>query len=124
MSQVKSLYERLGGYEAISALANDLLPRMRADANLGRFYMHRGQDGLDRSRKLLIDFLCHSAGGPVYYAGRDMLLTHKGMKINEGDWKAFIGYVNATLEALKVPKPEYDEVVALMQSTRADIVEA
>ena len=120
----KTLYERLGGYDAIAAVANDLLPRMQADAQLGRFYQHRGDDGLRRSRQILIDFLCSSAGGPLYYTGRDMKVTHKGMKISESDWSAFLGYLNDTLDTLQVPQPERKEVVALMQSTKADIVEA
>lgn len=119
-----SLYERLGGYDAIHALASDLLPRMRADEQLARFYQHRGEDGLQRSKQLLIDFLCSSAGGPVYYTGRDMKITHKGMKISASDWSAFLGHLNATLDALQVSRDERDEVVALMQSTKADIVEA
>ena len=120
----KTLYERLGGYDAIAAVANNLLPRMQADAQLGRFYQHRGEDGLRRSRQILIDFLCSSAGGPLYYTGRDMKVTHKGMKISESDWSAFLGYLNDTLDTLQVPQPERKEVVALMQSTKADIVEA
>lgn len=120
----KTLYERLGGYDAIASVANELLPRMQADAQLARFYQHRGEDGLRRSRHLLIDFLCSSAGGPLYYTGRDMKITHKGMKISEGDWSAFLGYLNATLDDLQIPKAERDDVVALMQSTKPDIVEA
>jgi len=120
----KTLYERLGGYDAIAAVANDLLPRMQADVQLGRFYQHRGEDGLRRSRQILIDFLCSSAGGPLYYTGRDMKVTHKGMKISESDWSAFLGYLNDTLDTLQVPQPERKELVALMQSTKADIVEA
>ncbi|MFZ1539176.1 MAG: group 1 truncated hemoglobin [Chromatiaceae bacterium] len=120
----KTLYERLCGYDAIASVANDLLPRMQEDEQLGRFYRHRGEDGLRRSRQLLIDYLCSSAGGPLYYTGRDMKITHKGMKISEGDWSAFLGHVDATLEALQVPQAERDEVVALMQSTKSDIVEA
>jgi hemoglobin len=120
----KTLYERLGGYDAIASVANDLLPRMQADAQLGRFYMHRGEDGLRRSRQLLIDFLCSSAGGPLYYTGRDMKITHKGMRISESDWSAFLGHLDATLESLQVAHGERGEIVALMQSTRADIVEA
>jgi len=71
----KTLYERLGGYDAITAVANDLLPRLQADPQLGRFWAHRGEDGFKREKQLLIDFLCASAGGPVYYRGRDMVLT-------------------------------------------------
>jgi len=120
----KTLYERLGGYDAICAVANNLLPRLQADPQLARFWQHRGEDGLRREKQLLIDFLCSSAGGPLYYTGRDMKTSHKGMKISESDWSAFLGHVAATLEAFKVPQAERDEVIAFVQSTKPDIVEA
>ena len=120
----RTLYERLGGYDAISAVVNDLLPRLQADSQLARFWQHRGEDGLKREKQLLIDFLCSSAGGPLYYTGRDMKTTHKGMKISESDWSAFLGHLNATLETFRVPQAERDEVVAFVQSTKRDIVEA
>ena len=120
----KTLYERLGGYDAISAVANNLLPRLQADPKLARYWHHRGEDGVNRERQLLIDFLCSSAGGPLYYTGRDMKTSHKGMKISESDWSSFLGHVNATLEAFRVPGAERDEVVTFVQSTKRDIVEA
>ena len=52
----KSLYERLGGYDAISAVSNDLVDRLQADPQLGRFWQHRGEDGMKRERQLLVDF--------------------------------------------------------------------
>ena len=122
MSQ-KTLYERLGGYDAICAVANDLLPRLEADPRLGRFWQHRGEDGVKREKQLLIDFLCSSAGGPLYYTGRDMKISHKGMKISEGDWGALLGHLNVTLDAFKVPQPERGEVIAFIQSTKTEIVE-
>ena len=120
----KTLYERLGGYDAICAVTNDLLPRLQADPQLGRYWHHRGEDGVKREKQLLIDFLCSSAGGPGYYTGRDMKISHKGMKIGESDWSSFLGHLNATLEAFKVPQPERDQVIAFVQSTKPDIVEA
>jgi len=120
----RTLYERLGGYDAISAVANDLLPRLQADSQLARFWQHRGEDGLKREKQLLIDFLCSGAGGPLYYTGRDMKTSHTGMKISESDWSAFLGHLNATLETFRVPQAERDEVVAFVQSTKSDIVEA
>ena len=120
----KSLYERLGGYDAIAAVASDLLPRLQADSRLARFWQNRGEDGVRREKQLLIDFLCASAGGPLYYTGRDMKTSHKGMKISESDWAAFLEHLNATLEAFKVPRAERNEVVAFVQSTKRDIVEA
>jgi hemoglobin len=119
----KSLYERLGGYDAFSAVANDLLPRLEADAQLSRFWNHRGEDGVAREKQLLIDFLCSSAGGPVYYTGRDMKTSHKGMRISESDWSAFISHLNATLDAFQVPQAEREEVLAFIESTKSDIVE-
>jgi hemoglobin len=119
-----TLYERLGGYDAICAVTNDLLPRLQADSQLARYWQHRGQDGVKREKQLLIDFLCSSAGGPLFYTGRDMKISHEGMKISESDWSAFLGHLNATLEAFQVPQAEREEVVAFVQSTKPDIVEA
>ena len=120
----RTLYQRLGGYDAISAVANDLLPRLQADPRLARFWQNRGEDGVKREKQLLIDFLCSCAGGPMYYTGRDMKTSHKGMKISEADWSAFLGHLHATLAAFQVPQSERDDVVAFVQSTKADIVEA
>ncbi len=119
----RSLYERLGGYDAISAVANDLLSRLTADPRLGRYWANRGEDGMRREKQLLIDFLCSSAGGPLYYTGRDMKTSHRGMKIDESDWSAFMKHLNATLDAFRVPRDEREAVVAFIQSTKADIVE-
>ena len=122
-STTKTLYERLGGYDAIAAVANELLPRLQTDPQLGRFWAHRGEDGVEREKQLLIDFLCASAGGPVYYRGRDMTLCHRGMRITEGDWTVFLGHAAATLAKLQVPEAEQRDVVAFVQSLRAEIVE-
>lgn len=119
----QSLYERLGGYDAIRAVVNDLLPRLQADAVLARFWLNRGVDGIEREKQLLVDFLCAQAGGPMYYTGRDMVLSHRGMKISEQDWTAFISHLNATLDAFQVPQAERADVVAFIQSTRIEIVE-
>ena len=119
-----TLYERLGGYDAVAAVAANLLPRLMEDDALARFWAHRGEDGLRREEQLLIDFLCDRSGGPLYYTGRDMLTSHKGMRISESDWSAFIGHLEATLDHFQVPDRERDEVLAFIDSTRADIVEA
>jgi len=124
MNEQASLYERLGGYDAISAVANDLLPRLMADPALGRFWQNRGADGIRREKQLLIDYLCTNAGGPLYYTGRDMELSHRGMQISESDWSALIGHLGDTLNAFGVPAQESGEVLAFVESTKAAIVEA
>ena len=120
----QSLYERLGGYDGITAFVENLMPRLQSDTLLGRFWENRGDDGVRREKQLLIDYLCANAGGPVYYTGRDMKLLHKGMKISEDDWAAFFGHAGATMEALSVPQQECDDVVAFVSGLKDDIVEA
>ena len=119
----KSLYERLGGYDGITAFCNDLLPRLQADSQLGRFWQSRSDDGIAREKQLLTDYISASAGGPMYYTGRDMKLSHKGMKISESDWSIFLEHAGSTMAALQVPKQECDEVVAFVLSLKDDIVE-
>lgn len=121
--QPATLYARLGGYDAIAAVADDLLPRLMADPQLGRFWAHRAADSIRREKQLLIDFLCASAGGPLYYTGRDMVTSHKGMGISARDWEVFLGHLLATLDKFQVPEQERREVLAFVESTRADMVE-
>ena len=119
----KSLYERLGGYDGITGFVNNLLPRLEEDSQLGRFWENRGDDGIEREKQLLIDYLCSKAGGPVYYTGRDMKTSHKGMKISESDWEVFFGHAGATMQYLQVPEQECNDVVEFVSSLKKDIVE-
>ena len=64
----------------------------------------------------------HSLG--VNYTGRDMVTAHKGMKIGASDWEALGGHLHATLDAFEMPEAEYNEVVAFVESTKDDMVEA
>ena len=121
--QNKTLYERLGGCDAIAAVADDLVARFNKDPQLGRFWAHRGEDGVKRENQHLIDFLCERAGGPIYYRGREMLLAHRGMKISESDWNVFLGHAAATLAKFNVPDSEQRDVVAFVQRLKNDIVE-
>lgn len=120
----KTLYERLGGYDGVTAFADDLLPRLAGDSQLGRFWQNRGDDGIAREKQLLVDYLCANADGPMYYTGRDMKTTHVGMKISESDWSVFLDHAGATMQALQVPQQECDDVVAFVLSLKDDIVEA
>ena len=118
-----TLYERLGGYDAVAAVADALLQRLRADSQLGRFWENRGEDGIAREKQLLIDFLCASAGGPLLYTGRDMVTSHRGMGITGSDWEIFIGHVDATLQQFELPTAEFEDVLGFIQSTREEIVD-
>jgi hemoglobin len=120
-----SLYTRLGGYDAIAAVIDDLLARLRSDALLARFWTSpRSADTHNRERQLAVDFVAAAAGGPTIYLGRDMKLSHKGMGITKDDYAAFMRCLSATLDAFEVPDPERGEVVAFITSLEPDIVEA
>ena len=118
----KPLYERLGGYDGINAFVDDLMNRLKSDSQLGRFWQIRGDDGITREQQLLIDYICANAGGPIYYTGRNMKLTHVGMKITESDWSVMLGHAADTMGALNVAQRESDELVAFTLSLKDDIV--
>ncbi len=119
----KTLYERLGGYDGIATFVNDLLPRLQSDPLLGRFWKNRGDDGIEREKQLLIDYLSANSGGAVYYTGREMLLSHKGMGISQRDWEVFLGHAGDCMVALNVAKQECDDIVEFVLSLQNDIVE-
>ena len=118
----QSLYTRLGGYDAISAVVHELLSRLMADTQLGRFWENRGDDGINREKQLLIDFLCTNAGGPTLYTGRDNKTSHRGMGITQQDWGNFIQHLQKTLVHFNVPKTEMSDVLAFIETTKDDIV--
>lgn len=119
----QTLYQRLGGYDAISAVVNELISRLRTDSQLGRFWGNRGDDGIAREKQLLIDYLCTETGGPVLYTGRDNKTTHKGMGITELDWNIFSIHLEQTLDYFQVPTAEKTNVLDFIESTKVDIVE-
>jgi hemoglobin len=119
----KSLYQRLGGYDAIAAVTDDFIARLVADPQLSRFLKGLSVDSQKKLRQHFVDFMCNATGGPCLYVGRDMKTVHQGLGINEKDWQAGVDDLVATLNKFKVPKPEADEVVAAVASLKGDIVE-
>ena len=119
----ETLYARLGGYDGIVAFVDDLLPRLKRDAKLGRFWLHRGNDGIERERQLLIDYLANKTGGSMYYAGRDMKLSHEGMGITEEDWLLFLQHAGDTIAHLHIADAESKEVVNFVLSLKENIVD-
>jgi hemoglobin len=119
-----SLYSRLGGYDAIAAVVDDLLPRLHGDTRLQRFWMSpRSTDSNNRERQLAVDFISASAGGPTFYLGRDMKTSHTGMGIDQEDYNAFTRHLAATLERFNVPERERNDVMGFIASLEKEIVE-
>jgi hemoglobin len=119
-TQTKSLYDRLGGGDAIHALTESWVARVGGDdrAN-GKFV----RTDLPRIKKQVADQLCEATGGPCTYTGRSMRETHAGMKITAGEFDVVMQHLGAALDELHVPKAEQDELVGLLQPMRDGIVE-
>jgi hemoglobin len=118
----KSLYQRIGGYDAIAAVTDDFIVRLATDPQLGRFFTGLSDDSKKRVRQLVVDQLCAVMGGPCVYIGRDMKTAHQGLGITESDWETSVKHLVATLDKFKVPQKEKDEVLAAASSLKADIV--
>lgn len=119
-----SLYDRLGGYDAIATFASRLVSQAQMDDRLGRFWANRGEDRIARELQLLIDYLVRETGGQMYYTGREMLVAHEGMGITETDWQKFIEIVVDVAGELGVGSSEGAEVLAFLNGLKADIVTA
>ena len=120
-TQEKSLYDRLGGKPAITAVVDDFVGRVAADTRInGKF----ANANIPRLKTMLVDQICQASGGPCTYTGRDMKSTHAGMGISASDWVRFMDHVGAMLAHFGVPDRERGEVAAFLQSLRSDVVEA
>lgn len=119
-----SLYERLGGYDGIAAIVDDLLPRLLDDPQLRIYWKGKCRDSLKKDRQLIVDFLGAAFGGPVTYLGRDMKTSHDGLGITEEEWSRFIVHVNATLKNIGVAASEAAEFLAAAESLRGDVIDA
>lgn len=85
-----SLYKRIGGYDVIAAIIDDLFALMRADPRFARFGAGRSVDSRRRAQQLTVDLICSASGGPCYYIGRDMRTSHAGLQITQSEWQASI----------------------------------
>ena len=121
--ETTSLYARLGGYDAIAAVTDELLARLLNDPQLGGFWKGHCEDSLRRDRQLVVNYMCTAAGGAVFYQGRDMKTSHKGLDISASDWEIFMQHATAVLEQFAVPTPERDEMLAFLTGLKGDIVE-
>ena len=120
----ESLYKRLGGYDALAAFVADLMPRLYGDPTLWVYWKGKSLDSRRKGEQLLVDFLCAAFGGPAFYAGPDMKVSHRGLGITEAEWDILLRHINASCDALGVPDLERGEVMEATNGLKWDIVEA
>lgn len=116
----KSLYDRLGGKPAITAVVDDFVGRVAADPRInGKF----AATDIPRLKRLLVEQICQASGGPCTYTGRSMKATHAGMGVSNVDFDALVSDLVATLNAFKVPEREKNELLGALGPMKKDIVE-
>jgi len=116
----RTLYERLGGLDAITAVVEDFRDRVGGD---DRINLKFARTDLARLRKMLIDQVCEATGGPCQYNGRSMKVAHAGMKVTNGEFSALVDDLVATLKQFKVPSAEQEELLAILGPLKSEIVE-
>ncbi len=117
-----SLYKRLGGYDAISAVVDEFAGRLFADQKLESFFGGWSGEKQTRFKQLNTLLVCNATGGPCAYLGRTMPASHQGMGITDARFDQVAGHLVATLDKFKVPKQEKDELLKIIGGLRGDIV--
>lgn len=122
----KPLWDRLGGQKAVEAVVSKFVAAAAGDPKVN--FLRDGKYKLDAAgvkklEGLLVELISATTGGPLKYSGKSMKDSHKGMAITEAEFNALAGHLVATLKDFKVPQAEIDELVAIVASTKADIVE-
>ena len=119
----KSLYTRVGGYDALALVVDDFIKRLATDPKFAKFFSGFSADSQKRLRQHILDQFCKAAGGPCEYVGRDMKTTHTGLGITEAEWDAAAKHLVAAMDKYKVPQAEKDELMAFVATQKKDIVE-
>jgi hemoglobin len=119
-AQDKSLYERLGGEPAVSAVIDEFVGRVAADERVNKKF---GRSNIDRVKFHLKQQVCAATGGPCKYSGYDMKTAHKNMKVTEGEFNALVGDLVATLDKFNVPEAEKTELLGILGPLKDQIVE-
>ncbi len=115
-----SLYDRLGGLDAITAVVDSFEARCAVDDRINAKF---ARTDIPRLKKMLVDQVCEATGGPCTYAGRGMRETHDGMGVTAGEFDALVEDLVATLDEFDVPQAEQDELLARLAPMREDNVE-
>jgi hemoglobin len=122
-AQEKTLYERVGGYDALAKVVDDFVGRLVMDKQFEKFFVGHADDSKKRIRQHILDLFCEKTGGPCIYTGREMRTSHAGLGITNADWDAAAKHLVASLDKFKVPEKEKGEILTFVTSLKKDIVE-
>ena len=116
----RSLFERLGGTDAITAVVKDFRDRCGGDSRINSKF---ARTDMPRLTSMLIDQVSEATGGPAKYTGRDMKTAHAEMGVTTGEFNALVENLIATLNKFGVGKAEQDELLGILGPLKSDIVE-
>ena len=121
----KPLYDRLGGKKAITAVVDEFVGRVAADARINRFFAATAGDPqrLKTFKGKLVDQICEASGAPWKYSGKDMKSAHMGMGVSAADFDALVEDLVGALDHFKVGPHEKDQLLGALAPMKADIVE-
>jgi hemoglobin len=119
--QQKSLYQRLGGKPAISAVVSDFVGNVARDNRINKFF---GNTDINRLKRLLVQQICAGSGGPCQYEGRSMREAHRGLGVRNQDFDALVEDLVRSLNKFNVPPREQQELLGLLGPMRKDVVQA
>jgi hemoglobin len=116
----RSLYDRLGGKSAITAVVDTFVARVAADTRINKKF---AKSNIPRVKSEIVDQVCMETGGPCTYSGRSMKEAHRNMKVTEGEFNALVEDLTAALNVFKVPAREQNELLSALGTMKGDIVE-
>jgi hemoglobin len=119
----RSLYERLGGYTAISAVVDDFADRLFADPKIGKYFVGMGTDTREMFKQKNKNLVCNVTGGPCKVISRPAKTVHAGLGITDAEFDIVVGHLSEALDKYKVPAAEHKELMAIIATLRKDIVE-
>jgi hemoglobin len=124
-SKQKSLYERLGGKQAITAVVDELVGRVAADRRINQFFAATASNParLASFKTKLVDQICEAAGGPCKYTGKDMKSAHRGMGISAADFNALVEDLVGALDTFKVAAADKNQLLGVLGPMQGQIVE-
>jgi len=117
-----TLYQRLGGREAIKQVVDDFVANLAADPRVNARFKGLDAAKMTKLQTDLADQICDVTGGPCAYLGRDMKTVHAGMKITEAEWNATVEDLVKTLNKFKVGPKEQQELLSALGGMKKDIV--
>jgi hemoglobin len=115
----QSLYQRLGGMQAITALVDDGVRNIAADTRINRRFRDAAPSRLTKN---LIDLVCLRTGGPCTYRGLDMATAHDGMNIRDDEFDALVDDLAKSLDRFGVGPRERRELLGIVGQMRSAVV--